>query len=171
MVIDPHKWLFAPFDCCALLYRQPEVARLAHTQRASYLDPINSGSEWNPSDYGHLLSRRARGLPFWFSLAVHGTRAYAESVEVTLEVARAGAAMVDAAPHLELVMPPTLSVLAFRRIGWDQADYDTWSSQLMDEGVGLVLPTQVDGSPALRFCIVNPRTTADDLGMILDRLA
>ena len=171
VVIDPHKWLFAPFDCCALLYRQPEVARLAHTQRASYLDPINSGSEWNPSDYGHLLSRRARGLPFWFSLAVHGTRAYAESVEVTLEVARAGAAMVDAAPHLELVMPPTLSVLAFRRIGWDQADYDTWSSQLMDEGVGLVLPTQVDGSPALRFCIVNPRTTADDLGMILDRLA
>ena len=79
--------------------------------------------------------------------------------------------MVDAAPHLELVMPPTLSVLAFRRIGWDQADYDAWSSQLMDEGVGLVLPTQVDGSPALRFCIVNPRTTVDDLGMILDRLA
>ena len=55
--------------------------------------------------------------------------------------------------------------------GGNQADYDAWLSQLMDEGVGLVLPTQVDGSPALRFCIVNPRTTVDDLGMILDRLA
>ena len=41
----------------------------------------------------------------------------------------------------------------------------------MDEGVGLVLPTRVDGSPALQFYILNPRTTADDLGMVLDRLA
>ena len=70
VVIDPHNWLFAPFDCCALLYRQPEVARLAHTQHASYLEPINSGSEWNPSDYGHLLSRRARGLPFRSLLSI-----------------------------------------------------------------------------------------------------
>ena len=77
-IVDPHKWLFAPFDCCALVYRDPEVARRAHTQHAGYLDPINEAGEWNPSDYAMHLSRRARGLPFWFSLAVHGTDAYRE---------------------------------------------------------------------------------------------
>jgi glutamate/tyrosine decarboxylase-like PLP-dependent enzyme len=171
VVIDPHKWLFAPFDCCALLYRQPEVARLAHAQHASYLDPINSGSEWNPTDYGHFLTRRARGLPFWFSLAVHGTSAYSEAVERTLEVTLAGAELMDSAPHVELIMDPVLSVLAFRRVGWEQADYDLWSARLMEDGTAFVLPTQVDGEPALRICIVNPLTTVDDIAMILDSLA
>ena len=171
VVIDPHKWLFAPFDCCALLYRQPEVARLAHAQHASYLDPINSGSEWNPTDYGHFLTRRARGLPFWFSLAVHGTSAYSEAVERTLEVTLAGAELLDSAPHVELIMDPVLSVLAFRRVGWEQADYDLWSARLMEDGTAFVLPTQVDGEPALRICIVNPLTTVDDIAMILDSLA
>ena len=171
VVIDPHKWLFAPFDCCALLYRQPEVARLAHAQHASYLDPINSGSEWNPTDYGHFLTRRARGLPFWFSLAVHGTRAYSEAVERTLEVTLAGAELLDSAPHVELIMDPVLSVLAFRRVGWEQADYDLWSARLMEDGTAFVVPTRVDGEPALRICIVNPLTTVDDIAMILDSLA
>ena len=171
VVIDPHKWLFAPFDCCALVYRQPEVARLAHTQHASYLDPINSDLEWNPTDYGHFLTRRARGLPFWFSLAVHGTKAYSEAVERTLEVTRAGAELVAAAPHLDLILDPVLSVLAFRRTGWEQMDYDAWSAQLMEEGTAFVVPTQVDGEPALRICIVNPLTTVDDIAVVLDSLA
>ena len=71
-IVDPHKWLFAPFDCCALLYRRPELARAAHAQHAGYLEPLQGGAEWNPSDYAVHLSRRARGLPFWFSLAAHG---------------------------------------------------------------------------------------------------
>src|SRR5579872_1501965 len=72
-IVDPHKWLFAPFDCCALIYRDPAVARAAHTQRAGYLDPVTVDGELNPSDYAIQLTRRARGLPLWFSLAVHGT--------------------------------------------------------------------------------------------------
>ena len=81
-IVDPHKWLFAPFDSCALLYRDPEIGRQAHTQHAEYLDvlhadhgdPDPTAREWNASDYAHHLSRRARGLPLWFSLATHGTR-------------------------------------------------------------------------------------------------
>ncbi|MGH9029215.1 MAG: pyridoxal phosphate-dependent decarboxylase family protein, partial [Acidimicrobiales bacterium] len=49
LVIDPHKWLFAPFDCAGLVYRRPELAKSVHTQSASYLDPVHSGDEWNPS--------------------------------------------------------------------------------------------------------------------------
>ncbi|NJN47478.1 MAG: hypothetical protein HC808_14495, partial [Candidatus Competibacteraceae bacterium] len=90
-IVDPHKWLFAPFDSCALLYRDPAVARAAHTQHAEYLDVLHADDAadepWNPSDYAHHLSRRARGLPLWFSLATHGTDAYTEAVEATLDYA------------------------------------------------------------------------------------
>ncbi len=89
-IVDPHKWLFAPFDSCALLYRDPVLARAAHTQHAGYLDPVTVEDEWNPSDFSIQLTRRARGLPFWFSLAVHGTDAYRDAIEQTLAVARAG---------------------------------------------------------------------------------
>ncbi|HEY5017195.1 MAG TPA: pyridoxal-dependent decarboxylase, partial [Streptosporangiaceae bacterium] len=68
-VVDPHKWLFAPFDCAALLYRDPATARSVHRQDASYLDVIHDQpTEWNPTDYAYHLTRRARGLPLWFSL-------------------------------------------------------------------------------------------------------
>ena len=67
-IADPHKWLFAPFDACALLYRDPAIAREAHVQHASYLESITATPEWNPSDFAHHLTRRARGLPLWFSL-------------------------------------------------------------------------------------------------------
>ncbi len=82
-IVDPHKWLFAPFDCAALLYRQPNLAKAVHTQDASYLDVLHSDNpeEWNPSDYAYHLTRRARGLPIWFSMAVYGLDAYSEAVE------------------------------------------------------------------------------------------
>ena len=68
-ILDPDKWLFTPFDCCALLYRDPELARATHTQDASYLDVIHtSEGDWNPSNYAYHLTRWARGLPLWFSL-------------------------------------------------------------------------------------------------------
>jgi glutamate/tyrosine decarboxylase-like PLP-dependent enzyme len=78
-IVDPHKWLFAPYDCCALVYRRPELARAAHAQHAGYLEAIQAGGEWNASDFAVHLSRRARGLPFWFSLAAHGTDAYRDA--------------------------------------------------------------------------------------------
>src|SRR5262249_2710632 len=57
MIIDPHKWLFAPYDCCALIYRDPVLGRAAHTQRAGYLDPVTVEGEWNPSDFAIQLTR------------------------------------------------------------------------------------------------------------------
>lgn len=87
-ILDPHKWLFTPFDCCALLYREPALARATHTQDASYLDVIHAtDGEWNPSDYAYHLTRRARGLPLWFSLAVYGLEAYRRAIEVAANLA------------------------------------------------------------------------------------
>ena len=172
-IVDPHKWLFAPFDCCALLYRDPAEAKRAHTQHAEYLDVLHGGddAEWNPSDYAHHLSRRARGLPLWFSLATHGTDAYRDAVEETLRVAYAGSALIAAAPHLELIMEPDLSVVLFRRVGWDAAQYQAWSDRLLDAGIAFVTPTGWQGETVLRICVVNPRTTVDDIALLVDSLA
>ncbi|MGZ4702566.1 MAG: pyridoxal phosphate-dependent decarboxylase family protein, partial [Ilumatobacteraceae bacterium] len=174
-IVDPHKWLFAPFDCCALVYRDPTVGRAAHTQHAEYLDVLHSGDdldagEWNPSDFAHHLSRRARGLPFWFSLATYGTEAYRDAIETALDVARQGARLIDETEYLELIMEPELSVLLFRRSGWGPAEYQVWSDRLLDEGRAFVTPTSWNGEVVLRLCIINPLTSFDDIRMIVDSL-
>ena len=168
-IVDPHKWLFAPYDACALIYREPELARAIHSQHASYLDILKDGA-WSPSDYAIQLTRRTRGLPFWFSLAAHGTDAYTEAMEHTLTVARAAADLVRAHPNLELVCEPELSIVAFTRKGWSAKDYHDWSDQLLADQVGFIPPSSHNGDAILRFAIVNPWTKISDIEMIVDRL-
>jgi glutamate/tyrosine decarboxylase-like PLP-dependent enzyme len=169
-IVDPHKWLFAPFDCCALLYRNPVLGRAAHTQHAGYLDPVTVEGEWNPSDFAIQLTRRARGLPFWFSLAVNGTDAYRAAVEQTLTVTRAGAEIVRGADHLRLLLEPELSVIIFERVGWTPADYDRWSAELLAEQTAFVTRTSHRGQVCTRMAIVNPLTTPDDLALIVESM-
>ncbi len=174
-IVDPHKWLFAPYDCCALVYREPSRAHGVFRQEAGYLDTVNQPeaewSEWNPADYAYHLSRRARGLPLWFSLAVHGTDAYREAVEQVLATAAQAAAAVEAAPHVELVQPPELSVVLFRRSGWSDADYDRWSRELLREQVAFVLPTKHDGETVARVVFLHPLTTIEIFEEILAAMA
>jgi glutamate/tyrosine decarboxylase-like PLP-dependent enzyme len=169
LIVDPHKWLFAPFDACALIYRNPEIAKETHTQHASYLETLHDGS-WSPSDYAIHLTRRVRGLPFWFSLAAHGTDAYTEAMEETLNVAHAAADLVRGHPNLELVMEPELSIVAFKRNGWTPADYQKWSDKLLADQIGFIPPSSDKGEAILRFAIVNPWTKISDISMILDTL-
>ncbi len=170
-IVDPHKWLFAPYDCAALLYREPRLARAVHTQDASYLDVIHAGGdEWNPSDLAYHLTRRARGLPLWFSLAVNGTDAYARAVERSIELARWTARRVEAEPHLRLLREPTLGIVLFERIGWAPADYDRWSAALLDEQVALVTSTKWEGRTVGRLAFLHPRTSQDLVEEILARM-
>ena len=170
-IVDPHKWLFAPFDCCALLYREPALARAAHTQKASYLDVLTEAPEWNPTDYAVGLTRRARGLPFWFSLATHGTNAYTEAVERTLEVTRFAESEINRRDYLEVVREPDLSVIVFRRLGWSPRQYQEWSDRLLADEFAFVVPTSHDGETLTRFAIVNPKTSEADITAILDTMA
>lgn len=174
LIVDPHKWLFGPYDSCALIYRNPEEARNAHTQHAEYLDVLQQvehrDEAWNPADLAHHLSRRARGLPFWFSLAMHGTDAYCDAMEATLEVTRQSAELIRRSEHLELVLEPELSVLVFRRSGWSPAQYQSWSDRILSKGIAFVVPSSWQGETVLRCCIVNPRTTVEGFKKIIDTL-
>jgi len=171
-VVDPHKWLFAPFDCAAVLYKDPHLAKGVHTQDASYLDVIHTDApeEWNPTDYAYHLTRRARGLPLWFSLAVHGTDAYRDAIEAALSTARDAAEQIRRHPRLELIREPELSAVLFRRRGWAPADYDAWSKRLLAGQVAFVTPTSWEGETVARFAFLHPGTTPEIVAEILGTL-
>ncbi len=173
LVIDPHKWLYAPFDCAALLYREPALARAVHSQKASYLDVIHDDDNpvWNPSDYAVHLTRRARGLPLWFSLAVHGAGAYRDAVETVLRTAWESAELIAGSPHLDLLREPELSIVLFRRKGWGPADYEAWSVELLASQVGFVTPTVWEGETVARLAFLHPGTTVAMIGEILATMA
>jgi glutamate/tyrosine decarboxylase-like PLP-dependent enzyme len=167
-VVDPHKWLFAPFDCAALLYRQPHLAKAVHSQDASYLDCLRTEADgWNPTDYAYHLTRRARGLPLWFSLAVHGVDAYTQAIEKGLTLARETARLIDRTGHLELIREPELSVVLFRRRGWHTRDYEKWSKRLLAGQIGFVTPTGWEGETVARLAFLHPGTTMDIVREIL----
>ena len=169
-IVDPHKWLFAPFDACALVYRKPELAKRTFSQHGEYLEPINKSTEWNPSDYAFNLSRRARGLPLWFSLAAHGVEKYRSAIRSNVELAHKISDEIASRPQLRLVRKPELSIVVFEVLGWDMSDYEKWSMGLLDEGLALVLPSSLRGRPHTRFAIVNPQTSMELLTEILDSI-
>lgn len=161
-VVDPHKWLFAPYDCCALLYRDPQSAAAAHSQIAPYLDAVDR-EEWNPADYAIHLSRRARGLPLWFSLATYGTEMYAAAIDRVLGTVEEIADGIREAPDLELCMDPDLNVLLFRRNDLSDEEMRAWSERHRKQGTILCLPTTHDGELVFRLCLVNPDTEASEV--------
>lgn len=169
-IVDPHKWLYAPFDACALVYRDPEDGRKAHTQHGEYLDILTETGDWNPSDYAYNLTRRPRGLPLWFSLATHGVEAYREAIETNNRVARQIAEVIRATEGLELVRDPELSVVVFVKQGWQLAEYEAWSTKLLERGQAFVVPSSHNGQPNARFAIVNPQTTVELLVAILNSM-
>ena len=85
------------------------------TPPTSTCSTATTPDDWNPSDYAYHLTRRARGLPLWFSLAVNGTDAYRDAIETVLAVTQQAADLIERPPHLELVRRPELSVVLFRR--------------------------------------------------------
>lgn len=176
ITIDPHKWMFSPYDCGAVIYKNPKLAKNAHSQEGSYLDIFkDEGAHgFNPTDYQIQLTRRVRGLPLWFSLATHGTDRYQEAVERGIELAQIAGKLIEEAPNLELVRQPSLSCVLYRRKGWEPEDYTAWTYKNHNEGFALVTPTKWKQGNTYetvsRFCFINPDTTEEDIKMILNSM-
>ncbi|HEU4424778.1 MAG TPA: hypothetical protein VFR67_19810, partial [Pilimelia sp.] len=128
-------------------------------------------AEWNPTDYAYHLTRRARGLPLWFSLAVHGVQAYTDAIETAIRLTRDTADEIRTRPYLELVREPDLAVVLFRRPGWDSAQYMRWADQLLDEQVAFIPPSAWEGETVGRFAFLHPHTSMELVREILDRMA
>lgn len=169
LIVDPHKWFFAPYDSCALIYRDARDGAAAHGQKAVYLDTVDT-SECNPSDYALHLTRRARGLPFWFSLAVHGTAAYGQAIAQTRRIAEQIAEGIDATQGLELLLGPQLTVILFCVPEMGEEEMIAWAESHRRSGALLCLPTRWQGKMVFRICVVNPATNPDEVLNVLRTL-
>ena len=172
ITIDPHKWLFSPYDCGAVIYKDLELAKKAHSQKGAYLDIFkDEGAQgFNPADYQIQLTRRLRGMPLWFSLAMHGINKYKEAIERGIELANIAAEKVKANKNLELMRPASLSVVLFKRNGWTSEDYRDWTYKNHNSGFALVTPSLWKDESVVRFCFINPDTTEKDIDDILATL-
>ena len=170
-IVDPHKWFFSTAGTCALLYRDPQPAAITHTQHGPYIDVLHTGHEvWNPSDYAYQLTRRASGLPFWFTLVVHGTEALAEAVRAAVTTTRYAAEQLASIPDVELVMEPELSVLLFRKAGWDSSRWSQWAADLLECRVAFVAPSTWKGETVGRLVFLNPLTTNEIVDEVIQTL-
>jgi glutamate/tyrosine decarboxylase-like PLP-dependent enzyme len=134
-----------------------------------YLDAVDT-AEWNPSDYALHLTRRARGLPLWFSLATHGKQAYARAIARTREIAAEIARGIEDMPGLELILGPQLTVILFRAVGLTEPQMMAWAEKHRRSGALLCLPTRWRGDMVFRLCIVNPETSATAVLEVLQSL-
>jgi glutamate/tyrosine decarboxylase-like PLP-dependent enzyme len=162
ITMDPHKWWFSPFDVAAILYKNPKLAASVHTQDASYLDVLHEDDSLiNPTDLAYHLTRRARGLPLWFSVVVNGTKAYSDAVEASISLTNEVAEYIRTHDDLELVIEPSLSVVLWRRKGWEAKDYRDLQDRLIQSQTAFVTPTSWQGETVGRFAFVHPGTTIE----------
>jgi glutamate/tyrosine decarboxylase-like PLP-dependent enzyme len=158
-IVDPHKWLFATSGSCALVYRDPNLARAVHTQHGPYIDVLRTADDaYNPCDLGYQLTRRASGLPIWFSMALHGVEAHRVAIRRSITLAAAMADALEAHPLTEVIMRPELGVVLFRRSGWGTDEWKAWAAGLLENGTAFVAPSTFKGEPVGRVVFMHPST-------------
>jgi glutamate/tyrosine decarboxylase-like PLP-dependent enzyme len=166
VVLDPHKWLFVPFECGCLLARDPATLKAAFHILPDYLKDVQPGhEEINFADYGEQLSRYARALKVWLSVRYFGIAAIRSAIERGMRLAE------YAEPALEVLSPAQLGILCFRahpRGVGDAAALDALNERIntrINERDGfLISSTKVRGAFSLRVCTHNWRTTEADVG-------
>ena len=164
ITLDPHKWLYQPYECGCLLVRDRTLLRRAFEMTPAYLhDAIPETDEVNLADLGIQLTRTSRALKVWLSLCAFGVDAFAATIDRCLDLADAARRRIDESPTLELAVAPSLSVVCFRRrFDCDDDEDDRRNAALVAElersGIGLISSTRVGGRYVLRMCILGHAT-------------
>jgi aromatic-L-amino-acid decarboxylase len=168
IALDPHKWLYQPYECGCLLVRDGGALRHAFQIKSDYLrDAQADDGVVNFSDYGLQLSRTSRAFKVWMSLRTFGVDAFREAIDRSLDLAELAHSRIDASEALELVAPPSLGILCFRRRDAGDELTDGLVAALEQSGIGLISSTRVHGRSVLRMCILNHTTRADDVERVL----
>jgi aromatic-L-amino-acid/L-tryptophan decarboxylase len=168
ITLDPHKWLYQPYECGCLLVRDGGALRRAFEIHSDYLRDAEADSEEvNFSDYGIQLTRTSRAFKLWLSLRTFGVDAFRAAIDRTLDLAALAHSRFEESDVFELAAPPALGIVCFRRSDVDDDQVDGLVAALEESGLGLISSTRVDGRPALRLCILNHTTRAEDVERVL----
>ena len=168
--IDPHKWMFQPYEIGCTLVRNRAHLKDTFRVSAEYLKIMEESAEQpNFSDYGVQLTRGFRALKLWMSLKAYGTDAFRAAIEGGIRLAETTEARLRQNARWEIVTPACLGVVTFRYRpdGLDGAELDAFnasiSSELILSGKAMLSPTVLSGRLVLRMCTINPRTTDRDI--------
>ncbi|MEV4416505.1 pyridoxal-dependent decarboxylase [Catellatospora sp. NPDC049609] len=175
LALDPHKWLGVPVDCGCVLLRDPATARDAFSLVPAYLRDDGAGDFGWFAEYGPEQTRPFRALRVWATMSHLGRDGIAALVDHTVRLARTFAGMIEAADDFELLAPVTTSIVAFRcRPDGGEAGLDELNrgipAAVQQRGRAFLTGTRLAGGEALRACFLNPATTAEDLGVLLDEI-
>jgi aromatic-L-amino-acid decarboxylase len=175
VTLDPHKWLYQPYECGCLIVREGPLLSQAFHMLPEYLqDTAVGGVEVNFADRGIQLTRATRALKLWLSLHAFGVGAFRAAIDRSLDLALQAEERVRASAELELLSPATLGIVCFRRrpAGVDgepelEALNQDLDRRLAESGEGLVSSTRVDGRYALRMCVLGHRSGEEDVERVL----
>jgi len=177
LTLDPHKWLFQPFEIGCVLLRDGRQLEQTFRVLPEYLKVIlGDGDEVNFCDYGLQLTRGFRALKLWMSIKAFGLNAFREAIEIGLENARFVERRLRATKGWEVVTGASLGVVTFRYRpgGLSDAATDqvnlTISEKIGASGFAMVMTTELRGSTVLRMCPINPRTTELDVENTIRRM-
>ena len=174
--LDPHKWLYQPAGCGCLLYRDRGAAQRAFSHSGDYArtltqDPIEGFAFFEES---MELSRPFRALGLWMALRYYGLKVFAESIGEDLRLAQVLAGCIDAEPKLERLAPVALSAVCFRFVA-AEGDLDALNRRILDRvvrrGRVYLSNASIRGRFALRACVVNHRSSEDDVRLVVSEAA
>ena len=176
IVVNPHKWMFTPFDASLLLFRSPETFRDAFSLVPEYLRTPDAGGAHNFNEYGIQLGRRFRALKLWMLIRYFGADGMAARIREHCRMARELAAWIDADPSWERLAPVPFSTVCFRwrRAGMAEEAIDAANERILDlvnrSGDVFLSHTRLDGRFTLRVALGNPRTRPEHVRRCWEQL-
>lgn len=169
-VTDPHKWLFQPYDVACLFVREPGALERTFAMHPEYLADL-SGDEPDLHNRSLELTRRSRALKLWLTMRAYGLPTLARAIERGIALAEYAQRAIEADPRLEIVTPAQLGIVTFASRGRSDAHHLAAIAELNREGWAAASSTVIGGRTVFRLCIINPRTTTDDVDGTIARLA
>ena len=169
--LDPHKWLFQPFEIGCVLVRERTHLRDVFRILPEYLkDTQQHSDEFNFTDYGIQLTRGFRALKLWMSIQVFGMAAFREAIERGFALAEFTEDTLRRMPAWEIVTGAQMGIVCFRYRAANDATHMALVQALLQDGFALVTSTVLGGRTVLRTCTINPRSTEADVAQTLEKL-
>jgi glutamate/tyrosine decarboxylase-like PLP-dependent enzyme len=167
LTIDPHKWLFAPYECACLLVREPGVLEAAYSMEPEYLRDTTGDAEPSLRDRSLQLTRATRALKLWLTIKAFGVAAIRDAIARGIALAERAEAALRATPGWEVVTPAQLAIVTFAH---DRGDAGRLVALAAADGYALPSSTTLHGREVLRLCTINPRTTDAEIDATIARL-
>jgi glutamate/tyrosine decarboxylase-like PLP-dependent enzyme len=172
VTLDPHKWLFQPYETGCLMVRDTRLLEEAFRIFPEYLQDVNLGKEHvNFADRGLQLTRGFRALKIWMSVQALGLRAFREGIQSGMDLARAAEEYIQSSSVLEMLGPASLGIVCFR-FNPPEANLDEERLEALNIGIqeeivstdlAMTSSTRLKGTYSLRLAILNYRSSWDDV--------